>query len=154
MDNLLDNIQEVLLMGPGPSCVPPSVPQAMAKPTIGHLDPYFIKIMDAIKDRLRTVLNTENELTIPMSGTGSSGMEACFVNLVEKGDPVLIIKNGVFGMRMEDVATRLGADVDTLEFEWGTPVQTDQVRDKLQGKKYAIVAVVQAETSTGVLNPV
>ncbi len=154
MDNLLDNIQEILLMGPGPSCVPSSVSQAMAKPTIGHLDPYFIKIMDAIKDRLRTVLNTENELTIPMSGTGSSGMEACFVNLVEKGDPVLVIKNGVFGMRMEDVATRLGADVDTLEFEWGTPVRIDQVQAKLAEKTYSIVAVVQAETSTGVLNPV
>ncbi|MDZ7762089.1 MAG: alanine--glyoxylate aminotransferase family protein [Desulfovermiculus sp.] len=154
MHNLLDDIQEVLLMGPGPSCVPSSVSQAMAKPTIGHLDPYFIKIMDAIKERLRTLLNTANELTIPMSGTGSAGMEAAFVNLIEKGDPVLVIKNGVFGMRMEDVATRLGAEVDTLEFEWGTPVQTDQVQAKLKEKTYAIVAVVHAETSTGVCNPV
>ncbi|WP_027370777.1 pyridoxal-phosphate-dependent aminotransferase family protein [Desulfovermiculus halophilus] len=154
MHNLLDNIQEILLMGPGPSSVPPSVSQAMAKPTIGHLDPYFIKIMDEIKERLRTVLNTGNELTIPMSGTGSAGMEAAFVNLIEKDDPVLIIKNGVFGTRMEDVAGRLGADVDTLEFEWGTPVRVDQVKAKLDHKKYAIVAVVHAETSTGVLNPV
>ncbi|MFO7803898.1 MAG: alanine--glyoxylate aminotransferase family protein [Desulfovermiculus sp.] len=154
MHNLLDDIQEVLLMGPGPSCVPPSVSQAMAKPTIGHLDPYFIHIMDSIKERLRTILNTANELTIPMSGTGSAGMEAAFVNLIEKGDPVLILKNGVFGMRMEDVATRLGAEVDTLEFEWGTPVQTDQVQAKLKEKKYTIVAVVHAETSTGVCNPI
>ena len=154
MQNLLDDIQEVLLMGPGPSCVPPSVSQAMAKPTIGHLDPYFIQIMDSIKERLRTLLNTANELTIPMSGTGSAGMEAAFVNLIEKGDPVLILKNGVFGMRMEDVATRLGADVDVLEFEWGTPVLADQVQTKLKEKHYAIVAVVHAETSTGVCNPV
>ncbi len=154
MQNLLDNIQEILLMGPGPSCVPPSVSQAMAKPTIGHLDPYFIQIMDSIKDRLRTLLNTANELTIPMSGTGSAGMEAAFVNLIEKGDPVLVIKNGVFGMRMEDVASRLGADVDTLEFEWGTPVLAGQVQARLKEKKYAIVAVVHAETSTGVCNPV
>ena len=154
MQNLLDDIQEVLLMGPGPSCVPPSVSQAMAKPTIGHLDPYFIQIMDSIKERLRTLLNTANELTIPMSGTGSAGMEAAFVNLIEKGDPVLILKNGVFGMRMEDVAARLGADVDVLEFEWGTPVLADQVQAKLKEKHYAIVAVVHAETSTGVCNPV
>jgi alanine-glyoxylate transaminase/serine-glyoxylate transaminase/serine-pyruvate transaminase len=73
MHNLLDNIEEILLMGPGPSCVPPSVSQAMAKPTIGHLDPYFIRIMDEIKERLRTILNTSNELTIPMSGNGRCG---------------------------------------------------------------------------------
>lgn len=154
MENLLDDIQEVLLMGPGPSCIHPSVYAAMAKPTIGHLDPYFIRIMDSIKDRLRTVLNTGNQLTIPMSGTGSSGMEASFVNLVEKGDPVLVIINGVFGMRMQDVATRLGAEVDTLEFEWGTPVLVEDVRAKLAEKSYALVAVVHAETSTGVRNPV
>ena len=154
MENLLDGIEETLLMGPGPSCVADAVYKAMARPTIGHLDPYFIKIMDSIKTRLRTLLNTENQLTIPMSGTGSSGMEACFVNLVEKGDPVLVIINGVFGMRMQDVASRLGAEVDTLSFEWGTPVVVEDVKRKLAEKDYGIVAVVHAETSTGVCNPV
>ncbi|MCC8194247.1 MAG: aminotransferase class V-fold PLP-dependent enzyme, partial [Deltaproteobacteria bacterium] len=121
MANLLDGLKPTLLMGPGPSCVFDEVYAALAKPTIGHLDPYFIKIMDAIKEQLQTVMNTRNNCTIPMSGTGSSGMETCFVNLVEKGDRVLVIINGVFGKRMQDVAERLGADVDVIEFEWGTP---------------------------------
>lgn len=152
--NLLDGIEEVLLMGPGPSCVHDKVYQALRRKTIGHLDPYFIRIMDAIKADLRTLLKTENALTIPMSGTGSSGMEACFVNLVETGDPVLILINGVFGMRMQDVARRLGAEVDTLTFEWGMPVLLDAVKEKIEKKHYKIVAVVHAETSTGVRNPV
>jgi alanine-glyoxylate transaminase / serine-glyoxylate transaminase / serine-pyruvate transaminase len=154
MENLLSDIKEVTLMGPGPSCVDPSVLNAMAKPTLGHLDPYFIQIMDSIKNRLKLLLQTKNNLTIPVSGTGSAGMETCFVNLIEKDDPVLILINGVFGMRMQDVATRLGAAVDTLEFEWGTPVTVDAVREKLAAKSYKIVAVVHAETSTGVKNPV
>jgi len=154
MDNLLDNIEEILLMGPGPSCVHDTVYEALSKKTLGHLDPYFIRIMDAIKHNLRTLLNTDNTLTIPMSGTGSSGMEACFVNLIEKDDPVLILINGVFGMRMQDVAQRLGARVDTLEFEWGTPVIASEVQAKLVNTSYKIVAVVHAETSTGVKNPV
>jgi alanine-glyoxylate transaminase / serine-glyoxylate transaminase / serine-pyruvate transaminase len=154
MDNLLDGIEEILLMGPGPSCVHDDVYAALSKKTLGHLDPYFIRIMDAIKDNLRTLLNTDNTLTIPMSGTGSSGMEACFVNLIEKDDPVLVLINGVFGMRMQDVAQRLGARVDTLEFEWGTPVMTGEVESTLMNKPYKIVAVVHAETSTGVKNPV
>ena len=154
MENLVDGIEEVLLMGPGPSCVHDKVYAALGKKTIGHLDPTFIGIMDGIKAQLRTLLGTENTLTIPMSGTGSSGMEACFVNLVEKGDPVLILINGVFGMRMQDVAQRLGAEVDTLVFEWGTPVEVEAVREKIGTKDYKIVAVVHAETSTGVRNPI
>lgn len=122
MGNLLDSLEKTMLMGPGPSSVADSVYQALAKETIGHLDPYFIKIMDGIKSQLKTLLNTQNELTIPMSGTGSAGMETCFVNLIEPDDRVLVLINGVFGMRMQDVATRLGADVDTLEFEWGHPL--------------------------------
>jgi alanine-glyoxylate transaminase/serine-glyoxylate transaminase/serine-pyruvate transaminase len=110
--------------------------------------------MDEIKQRLRTLFQTSNALTIPMSGTGSSGMETCFVNLVEPGDRVLILKNGVFGMRMEDVATRLGAAVDVLEFDWGTPVMVEAVRKQLTQQAYKIVAIVHAETSTGVANPV
>ena len=154
MENLLEGIEEVLLMGPGPSCVHDKVYAALAQKSLGHLDPYFIRIMDAIKADLRTLLNTANPLTIPMSGTGSSGMEACFVNLIEPGDPVLILINGVFGLRMQDVAQRLGAQVDSLEFEWGTPVIPDDVRRKVSEKDYKIVAVVHAETSTGVKNPI
>jgi len=152
--DLLDGIEDVLLMGPGPSCVHEKVYAALSRKTIGHLDPYFIRIMDAIKADLRTLLKTENTLTIPMSGTGSSGMEACFVNLVETGDPVLILINGVFGMRMQDVARRLGAEVDSIEFDWGTPVLLEAVKKKIDEKPYKIVAVVHAETSTGVKNPV
>jgi alanine-glyoxylate transaminase/serine-glyoxylate transaminase/serine-pyruvate transaminase len=152
--NLLENIEEILLMGPGPSCVPDAVYSALSKKTLGHLDPHFVRIMDETKVKLQQVLKTKNSLTIPMSGTGSAGMESCFVNLVEKGDPVLILINGVFGMRMQDVASRLGAEVDSLEFEWGTPVDFDKVKDKISQKQYKIVAVVHAETSTGVCNPV
>lgn len=153
MANLLDGIKPILLMGPGPSAVPAEVYAALGKPTLGHLDPYFISIMDAVKKNLQTVLNTKNHMTLALSGTGSSGMEAVFVNLVEKGDKVLIITNGVFSKRMEEVANRLGADVDLLEFEWGTPIELDAVAKKLQGGSYAIVAMVHAETSTGMRNP-
>jgi len=131
MSNLLSGIEEITLMGPGPSCIYPEVYQALSKPTLGHLDPYFIQIMDGIKELLQKVMKTKNRLTIPLSGTGSAGMEACFVNLIEDGDPVLILINGVFGMRMKDVATRLGAEVDTIEFEWGKPVEVEVVAIKL-----------------------
>jgi alanine-glyoxylate transaminase/serine-glyoxylate transaminase/serine-pyruvate transaminase len=154
MNSPLDSIQETLLMGPGPSCVPTEVYQAIAKPTVGHLDPAFIGVMDEIKSLLRSVMKTGNHLTIPISGTGSAGMETCFVNLIEPGDTVLVLINGVFGKRMEDVASRLGAQVDTIEFEWGTPVVTRRVGEKLREKDYDLVAVVHAETSTGVRNPV
>ncbi len=154
MNDLLQTIEPVTLMGPGPSCVHSSVLDALAKPTLGHLDPDFIRIMDAIKQQLKTLLHTRNALTLPISGTGSAGMECSFVNLIEKNDPVLILINGVFGMRMQDVATRLGADVDTLEFDWGTPVIVDVVQKQLSKKTYKLVAVVHAETSTGVMNPV
>jgi alanine-glyoxylate transaminase/serine-glyoxylate transaminase/serine-pyruvate transaminase len=154
MDNKLDNIEEILLMGPGPSCIHHSVYEALSRKTLGHMDPYFIRIMDEIKKLLQMVMQTQNKLTIPVSGTGSAGMETCFVNLVEKNDQVLILINGVFGQRMQDVATRLGADVDSLEFEWGTPVLPEKVAEKLNSKDYKIVAVVHAETSTGVKNPV
>ena len=154
MVNKLSYIQKLLLMGPGPSCVSDSVYQALAKPTLGHLDPEFILLMDDIKDYLRVLMQTENKLTVPISGTGSAGMETCFVNLVEQGDKVLILINGVFGTRMEDLASRLGAEVDSLNFEWGTAVELVSVKEKLSQRKYDIVAVVHAETSTGVCNPV
>ena len=154
MSRLLEQIEPILLMGPGPSCVPSEVYKALARPTIGHLDPLFIEIMDAIKGQLQTLLQADNRLTLPVSGTGSAGMETCFVNLIEPGDPVLILINGVFGKRMQDVAGRLGAEVDTLEYEWGTPVVPADVAERLQHKPYKLVAVVHAETSTGVCNPV
>jgi alanine-glyoxylate transaminase/serine-glyoxylate transaminase/serine-pyruvate transaminase len=128
--------------------------EAIARPTIGHLDPKFISIMDEIKGLLQRVMQTDNTLTIPMSGTGSSGMETCFVNLVEPGDRVLIFVNGVFGQRMQDVAIRLRAEVDIVEFDWGAPVTLDRAEQALAAEPYDIVAVVHAETSTGVANPV
>ncbi len=152
--NLLDDVEEVLLMGPGPSSIHPSVYKALSVSCLGHLDPYFIKIMDNVKEQIQEAFQTSNRLSLPMSGTGSAGMETSFVNFIEKEDPVLVLINGVFGMRMKDVAERLGADVDTLEFDWGTPVITAQVEEKLIQKAYKIVAVVHAETSTGVANPV
>jgi alanine-glyoxylate transaminase / serine-glyoxylate transaminase / serine-pyruvate transaminase len=154
MKNLLEDIEEVMLMGPGPSCVPPEVYTALSRKTLGHLDPYFLVIMEELKEMLRRIMNTGNNLTIPISGTGSAGMEASFVNLIEAGDKVLILRNGVFGMRMQDVATRLGANVDALEFPWGTPVVPEAVERKIRQESYRIVAVVHAETSTGVESPV
>ncbi len=154
MENYLKKIEDVLLMGPGPSCISDSVYAALSYPTIGHLDPDFIKIMDDIKTMLQQLFNTENRLTIPVSGTGSAGMETCFVNLIERDDPVLILVNGVFGTRMVDVAGRLGAQTDRLDFDWGTPVVPEKVKEQLSAKDYTIVAVVHAETSTGVRNPV
>jgi alanine-glyoxylate transaminase/serine-glyoxylate transaminase/serine-pyruvate transaminase len=153
-NNLLKNIEEVLLMGPGPSCIHPKTYDALSCKTLGHLDPYFVKIMDEIQLQLQTILNTKNRLTLPISGTGSAGMEACFVNLVEPQDSVLVLINGVFGKRMVEVATRLGAKVDSIEFEWGTPIDIDQVKEKLEKKSYDILATVHAETSTGVQNPI
>jgi alanine-glyoxylate transaminase/serine-glyoxylate transaminase/serine-pyruvate transaminase len=154
MKNLLQDIEEILLMGPGPSCVPPEVYWALSQKTLGHLDPYFLEIMDDLKAMLRKIMNTANDLTLPLSGTGSAGMEAAFVNLVEPGDRVLILLNGVFGLRMQDVAGRLGGQVDVLEFPWGTPVQVEAVENRVRQQAYKIIAVVQAETSTGVKNPV
>ena len=154
MSTRLSQLTETLLMGPGPSCVPAAVYQALGRPTIGHLDPRFLGIMEDVQDLLRQVMGTRNRLTLPISGTGSAGMETCFVNLVEPGDPVLILVNGVFGQRMSDVAARLRAEVDTVEFPWGTPVMPEAVREKLAKTSYRIVAVVHAETSTGVRSPV
>jgi len=153
MKNLLEGIDEVLLMGPGPSCVPPQVYAALSSKTLGYLDPYLLSIMDNLKEMLRQIMKTKNELTITLSGTGSAGMEAAFVNLVEKGDRVLIMVNGFFGARMQEVATRLGADVDVLEFPWGTPVVTEKVQQKIKQGSYKIVGMIHGETSTGVENP-
>jgi alanine-glyoxylate transaminase/serine-glyoxylate transaminase/serine-pyruvate transaminase len=153
MKNLLDGIEEVLLMGPGPSSVYPEVYKALSRSTLGYMDSYFIQIMDQIKALLKQLMKTRNESTFPISGTGMAGMETCLVNLLEPGDSVLILINGVFGTRMREIATRLGAEVDTLEFEWGAPVQPGSVEKRLKEKAYKLVAMVHAETSTGVRNP-
>ena len=141
------------LLGPGPSPVSQRVLQALSLPVVGHLDPEFLKIMDQSMAMLRELFQTKNRLALPMSGTGSAGMETCFVNLVEPGDAVLVGVNGVFGTRMVDVAQRCGAQVDTVEAEWGTALQTEPFAAALKNKKYKLVAVVHAETSTGVLQP-
>ena len=141
------------LLGPGPSPVNPRVLQALSLPVIGHLDPVFLKIMDETMAMLREVFETRNRLALPMSGTGSAGMETCFVNLIEPADDVLIGVNGVFGTRMVDVAERCGARVDTVNAEWGTALDPQQFADALKKKRYKVVAVVHAETSTGVLQP-
>ncbi|MBP1733105.1 MAG: Serine--pyruvate transaminase, partial [Deltaproteobacteria bacterium] len=103
MKNLLESIDEILLMGPGPSCVPPEVYTALSRKTLGYLDPHLMNILDELKEMLRQIMNTKNELTFTLSGTGSAGMEAAFVNLVEPGDKVLILVNGFFGARMQEV---------------------------------------------------
>jgi alanine-glyoxylate transaminase/serine-glyoxylate transaminase/serine-pyruvate transaminase len=141
------------LLGPGPSPVHPRVLQALALPVVGHLDPKFLEIMDQSMAMLREVFQTKNRLALPMSGTGSAGMETCFVNLLEPGDATLIGVNGVFGTRMVDVAQRCGAQVDTVDAEWGTALDAQKFKDALAKKKYKLVALVHAETSTGVLQP-
>jgi len=130
MKSLLEGIEEILLMGPGPSCVPPEVYTALSRKTLGHLDFYFLEIAEELKEMLRRIMNTKNNLTIPISGTGSAGMEAAFVNLVEPGDRVLILLNGIFGMRMQDVTGRLGAKVDVLEFPWGPQLTWKQLKKR------------------------
>src|SRR5438477_3494476 len=143
-----------LLMGPGPSNVAPSVLQAMARPVIGHLDPDFVRMMEEIKAMLRSVFQTKNEMTFPVSGTGSAGMEFCFVNLIEPGDEVIVGVNGVFGNRMVEVAERCGARVIKVESPWGRIIEPQQIADALERARPKLVAIVHAETSTGALTPV
>jgi alanine-glyoxylate transaminase/serine-glyoxylate transaminase/serine-pyruvate transaminase len=154
MKNLVDSIPHVLLLGAGPSCVAPATYQALAQHTLSHMDPYFIEIMDGIKAFLQQLMNTKNQLTVPLSTSGSGGMEAAFVNVIEPGDQVLVIENGIFSDRFEDVASRIGGKVDVLHFPWGSPIDLDQISDQLGKKHYQVVSMVYAETSTGVKNPV
>ncbi len=144
-----------LLMGPGPSNPYPEVAAAFTQPLLGHLDPEFLHILDETCDRLRTVFGTTNGLTLPISGTGSAGMEACFVNLVEPGDTVIVGVNGVFGERMCEVARRAGAEIVRVDAEWGTPIDPQRLLDAHAANPgVRLVAVVHAETSTGVENDV
>ncbi len=143
-----------LLLGPGPSMAAPSVLEAMSRPLIGHLDPAFVAMMEEIKEMLRAVFQTSNRMTFPVSGTGSAGMEFCFVNLIEPGDEVVIGVNGVFGGRMVDLAERCGATVIKVEAPWGRIIEPAQIAGALAGRKPKLVAVVHAETSTGALTPI
>ena len=147
------NITPRILMGPGPSNVDPRVLQAMALPTIGHLDPDFIRIMEEIKTMLREVMQTTNELTIPVSGPGSAGMEAAICNMVEPGDRCIVCVNGVFGGRMADVCGRYGGEVVTVTAPWGQPIDPQDVRKAIGSKGAKLVGIIHAETSTGVLQP-
>lgn len=138
------------LMGPGPSDIHPRVLSAMARPTIGHLDPAFVSMMDEIKELLKYAFQTENALTMPVSAPGSAGMETCFVNLVEPGDKVIVCINGVFGGRMKENIERFGGEAIVVEDEWGTAVTPSKVEDACKAHPDAkIVAFVHAETSTG-----
>jgi alanine-glyoxylate transaminase/serine-glyoxylate transaminase/serine-pyruvate transaminase len=144
-----------LLLGPGPSNPYPEVMEAFQRPVLGHLDPDFLVVLDEIADRLRIVFQTANALTLPVSGTGSAGMEACFVNLLEPGDTAIVGVNGVFGERMCDVARRAGAEVVRVEAQWGRPIDPQQLLEVHAAHPGAsLLAVVHAETSTGVENDV
>ncbi|MEK9647956.1 MAG: alanine--glyoxylate aminotransferase family protein [Gammaproteobacteria bacterium] len=138
------------LMGPGPSDVNPRVTGAMGAPTIGHLDPAFVGLMDEIKELLQYAFQTKNQLTIPISAPGSAGMESCFVNLLEPGDKAVVCQNGVFGGRMKENVERCGAEAIMVEDEWGKPVDPNKVEEALQAHPDAkLLAFVHAETSTG-----
>ena len=152
---ILKHIKPRMLMGPGPSDVHPRVLEAMAVPTIGHLDGQFLDVLNDIRDMLRTVFQTKNELTLAMSGTGSSGMETCVVNLIEPGDKMLVCIAGVFGQRMKDVAERTGAQVTAIEVPWGQVFTADQVAAALKAHgPFKVVGIVHAETSTGAAQPI
>jgi len=141
------------LMGPGPSDVHPRILEAMGRPTIGHLDPVFVGMMDEMKSLLQYAFQTENKLTMPVSAPGSAGMETCFVNLVEPGDKVIVCQNGVFGGRMKENVERCGGSAIMVEDEWGRSVSADKLEDALKTNPDArIVAFVHAETSTGAIS--
>jgi alanine-glyoxylate transaminase / serine-glyoxylate transaminase / serine-pyruvate transaminase len=146
---------ERLLLGPGPSNPYPEAVAALTRPVLGHLDPEFLALLDETMERLRSVFRTQNALTLPISGTGSAGMEACFVNLLEPGDTAIVGVNGVFGERMADVARRCGAEVVRVEEAWGRALDPQRLIDAQREHPDArLLAVVHAETSTGVENDI
>lgn len=152
--SILEALPERLLLGPGPSNAHPSVLEAMSRPLLGHLDPAFIALLERVKDGLRTVFATRNAMTLPISATGSAGMETALVNLLERGERVVVGVNGVFGGRMAEVARRAGAEVTTVEAEWGRPLDADAMAETIDRVHPKVVAFVHAETSTGVCQPV
>ncbi|MGE0759709.1 MAG: alanine--glyoxylate aminotransferase family protein [Pirellulaceae bacterium] len=143
-----------VLMGPGPSDIHPRVLQALAKGTVGHLDPYYLQTMDRLQGMLRELFRTQNRMTFAVSGTGSAGMEAAVVNLIEPGDAMVVCVNGVFGGRMADVAQRAGARVTKVERPWGEVFQPDDLKTALDAAKPKVVGIVMAETSTGAWQPI
>src|SRR5262245_20980847 len=143
-----------LLLGPGPSDAHPRVLSAMTTPLLGHLDPQFLEIMSETQEMLRAVYQTRNELTVPISGTGSAGMETCLVNLLEQGDRAVICTAGYFGNRMVEIAGRWGAQVTVKEGPWDRVFELDQLRDALKTVRPKVLAIVTAETSTGALQDV
>ena len=143
-----------LLMGAGPSNIHPRVAHAMTAPLLGHLDPDFLGVMDDVRAMLREVFQTKNAATLPISGTGTAGMEAALVNVLEPGDTLVIGTNGFFGERLAEIGRRCGAEVITVDHPMGAPVDPDAVRARVASlKRVKAVAVVHAETSTGVLTP-
>jgi alanine-glyoxylate transaminase/serine-glyoxylate transaminase/serine-pyruvate transaminase len=140
-----------ILLGPGPSPVDDRVYRAMSAPLVGHLDPLFIRTMDEIQTMLRYVFETNNRLTIPVSGTGSAGMEATVANLLEPDEEIVLCINGYFGERMHEMVTRLGARPIRVECEWGGPVEIEKTRAAWRNSHARVLFAVQAETSTGVL---
>ena len=143
-----------VLLGPGPSNIHPRVQQAMLAPMVGHLDPYFVTIMEDTMNLLRSIFRTTNQLTFPISGTGSAGMEASFCNFLEPGDVAVIGVNGLFGERMADNALRCGAEVVQVAAEWGKIIEPEAIEAALKARKRVkLLALVHAETSTGVLQP-
>jgi alanine-glyoxylate transaminase/serine-glyoxylate transaminase/serine-pyruvate transaminase len=146
---------ERLLLGPGPSNPYPEAVAALTRPVLGHMDPEFLDLLDETMQRLRDVFRAKSSLTLPISGTGSAGMEACFVNLLEPGETAIVGVNGVFGERMAEVARRCGADVVRVEAQWGRAIDPQQLIDAQREHPSArLLAVVHAETSTGVENDV
>jgi alanine-glyoxylate transaminase/serine-glyoxylate transaminase/serine-pyruvate transaminase len=143
-----------LLLGPGPCDAHPSVLRVMMTPLLGHLDPQFLEILNQVQDMLRATFLTRNVLTLPISGTGMSGMETCFVNLIEPGDRVVICSAGLFAQRMIDVVGRAGAQVSVIERPWGEVFDPGQVREVLQRVRPKVLGIVQAETSTGAWQPI
>jgi alanine-glyoxylate transaminase/serine-glyoxylate transaminase/serine-pyruvate transaminase len=148
------HVSKRVLLGPGPSDVDPRVLRALGTPLIGHLDPEFVTLMDETQDLLRYVFQTENRLTLAISGTGSAGMETVVVNLIEPGDRMLVCINGVFGGRMKDVAERAGAVVTTIERPYGEVFDPDEVKAAVRRDHPKVVGIVHAETSTGAWQPV
>jgi len=140
-------------MGPGPSDIHPSVLAAMAAPTVGHLDPYFLKVMDEVQSMLRQVFQTTNHMTMAISGTGSAGMETCVVNLIEPGDRMVVGVNGVFGGRMAEVAERVGAEVTKIERPFGEVFSPEEFAAAIKKAQPKVVGIVHAETSTGAMQP-
>ena len=148
-------IQGRMLMGPGPSDVHPRVLAALAQPTVGHLDPQFLAVLNGVREMLQAVFQTRNPLTLAVSGTGSAGMETCVVNLIEPGDAMLVCIAGVFGQRMRDVAERAGAKVTAIEVPWGKVFAAEQIEEAMaKHGPFKVVGMVQAETSTGAAQPI